>query len=365
MKKQLVFIILFTISMVINCKGAKTVHSYNNKSIEIDSLLLKKAYDIAQNIVIVDCHSHSLFRPGDDNEKQISFSSAELGCINGIVQSFPVNRNTDGTIADLRSVKQEIADNPVVQIAFSSYELKTENFSNNLKIVFSLESFKGLSEGNLSLLQRYFNEGVREIGIHNSGKDEIYEDNLLTEYGKNFIREVNRLGIICDITHIRSIIRNQIIELSEAPVIISHGGAYGAVESEFNIPDSILTKLVKKGGMVGITFFSGQISNKSLSEINNGVDWKEAARAGIEDLVDHIDYLKRKFGVDNIGIGSDYGGSGQMSPAGLETIEGYPLIVYSLLKRGYSEKEIEKIMGLNFIKYWERVETAKKITGDF
>ena len=84
-------------------------------------------------------------------------------------------------------------------------------------------------------------------------------------------------------------------------------------------------------------------------------------RASIADLIDQIDYLRKKVGIDFIGIGSDYGGSGRFAPQGLETIEGFPLIIYHLLKRGYKENEIEKIMGLNFIRFYERVEKISSI----
>lgn len=362
-----VFFVLLQLTTT-NCKGADKSWSNEQKNEDLDSLILKKANKLAERIQIIDCHSHSLFRLDNDKEKQITFSSLKSGSINNIVQAFPVNRSSEGSlseqiIADLRSVIEEMNNKMAhASLVLSSKDLMNRKDNSEPKVVFAIESFKGLSEGNLSLMQKYYDEGVREIGINSSGDDKVYEDELLTEYGKNYVKELNRLGMICDITHIRKSIQSQIIDLSQAPVIISHGGAIGAVASGFNTPDSILDKLVNKGGMIGVTLYSGQISNKTLKEIDSGVDWKEASRANIEELIDHIDYLKERIGIDYISIGSDYGGSGQMSPSGLETIKGYPLIIYYMLKRGYTEEEIEKIMGLNFVRYWERVEnTAQNI----
>ena len=356
--------LVIIVSITINCMGIRSSDNNKNQFNTLDSLLLKETYALANEITIIDCHSHSLFQSKNKNEKQVSFPAINAGSVNGIVQSFPVNRNNEGSIseqilADIQSVREEIRNKlPQVSIALQSTDFMNKPDNQNTTILFAVESFKGLSEGNISLLKKYHDEGVRVIGINNSGDDNIYNDNLLTNYGINYVEELNRLGMICDITHIRRSIQSQIIDLSTAPVIISHGGAFGAVGSEFNTPDSILIKMVQKGGMIGITLFSGQISNKVLSELESGVKWNKTSRATIEDLIDHIDYLREKIGIDYIGIGSDYGGSGKVSPTDLETISGYPMIIYQLLKHGYSKTDIKKIMGQNFLQFWKRVEEA-------
>lgn len=330
----------------------------------IDSVLLKKATKLADQIMMIDCHSHDLLRPWPDGKiVQVNYPMIKTGRLKGIVQGFPSNKNNEGPISeiiinDINSYKREIVDSSRnVSIILKSQDFKNCQKNVKLAMLIGLESFKGLGEGNLNLLPEYYHAGVRMIGINQSGLDTIYKDNRLTKYGSDFLREVNRLGMICDITHIRRPLQNQIIEESEAPVIISHGGAFQLVNSVFNTPDTLLQKLAAKEGMIGITFYSGQLSKKSLTELDAKVDYDKISRATINEFVDHVDYLKNLVGIDHIGIGSDYGGSGSISPIGLETIEGFPLIIYHMLKRGYSESEIEKVMGLNFIRFFERVES--------
>ncbi|MBU1014750.1 MAG: dipeptidase [Bacteroidetes bacterium] len=334
--------------------------NYLKQTEDFDEFLWNKTLEIFERTLIIDCHLHQPFRI-DQRPKQVTYSYLNSNKI-GIVRGFPLRRESSESIserimADIINFKKEIIDSAFnIQLVKNPDDFAAAVSSHQIPILIHLESFEGLAEGEVSNLQKYYNEGVRMIGFNQSGLDTVWLNDKLTRYGIDFIKELTRLGLICDITHIRRTIQNQVIELTDVPVIISHGGAFGAVNSVFNTPDSLLIKMTSKGGMIGVSFFSGQISTNVLSEINSGVEWDKTGRAAIEELIDHIDYLKKLVGIDHIGIGSDYGGSGSMSPTGLETIEGFPLIIYHLLKRGYSEEEIEKVLGLNYISFFKRIE---------
>lgn len=343
---------------------------YDKTSAQVeDQKLFENAKEIADRIMIIDYHNHSLFNssPANSNDNsQLTFPMLKASGLKAIVRSFPIKRDTTislylNIINDIKSFRKEIVDSSrYISVVQKSDDFISINQKGKSAVLIGLESFKGLSEGNLELLAKYYQNGVRMIGICNGGLDTVYIQDKLTAYGIKYVEELNRLGIICDITHMRRSIQNKIIELSKAPVIISHGGAFDFVNSRFNTPDTLLQKLKDKGGIIGLVFNPEQLSNNSLAEANSGVHYTKVSRAKIEELIDQIDYLKNKFGIGFVGIGSDYGGSGLLSPIGLETAEGFPLIIYHLLRRGYSEMEIEKVMGLNFIDFYKRVENATK-----
>jgi membrane dipeptidase len=324
-----------------------------------------QANKIAERIMIIDCHSHSLFSytaPPEGFPREITFPLLHEGRVKGLVQGFPVFGSKSGTIserifADMDLIKARIKDESLD----GSFVLKSGDFytlqkKNTTAIMIMLENFEGICEGNINLLSRYYNEGVRQIGFYSKNLDALYDNENLSKSGIDYIHEMNRLGIICDITHILEALRGKVIEESRAPVILSHANSISIVESGNNATDATIAQLVKKGGMICVSFNSGRISQAVLAQMTSEKDPAKWPRAGIDELIDHIDYLKKNFGIDAIGIGSDYGGTGRTAPKGLETIAGFPLLIYHMVKRGYSESEIEKVMGLNFIRLFERVE---------
>lgn len=317
----------------------------------VDQKLFERAKEIADRIMIIDYHNHSLLKlspSNSSNNPQLTLPMLIASGLKGIVHGFPIKRDTtislyQNIINDIKSFRKGIVDSSRnISVVQRSDDFISINQKGKSAVLIGLESFKGLSEGNLELLAKYYQNGVRMIGICNGGLDSVYIQDKITSFGIKYLHELNRLEIICDITHMRRSIQSKIIELSKAPVIISHGGAYNFVNSRFNTPDTLLQKLKDKGGIIGITFNPEQLSNKSLAEANSGVPYSKVSRARIEEFIDHIDYLKNKFGIDFVGIGSDYGGSNLHSPIGLETAEGFPLIIYHLLKRGYSEKKLKE-----------------------
>ncbi|RPH34154.1 MAG: hypothetical protein EHM93_02010 [Bacteroidales bacterium] len=331
---------------------------------EFDKQTWEKAKKIAKQIAIIDCHSHDLFKPKNPIwPKQVTFSMLSENNVDCIVQNVPFdprdNKNPSERIfADIIKIKDIIkSDTAKVSLALASNDIKK---GKNTRIVLGLEYNFGLFNGSIDILSKYQKEGIRQITLSNGGMDTIYvkkgEVFQLTPFGIALISEMNRLGIICDVTHMPNEVRNLVIETSKSPVIISHANAQGVVKDAFNVSDLTLEKLKVKGGLIGLTFFSESVSNECLNQRGKFQNPKDMPRAKVEEFVDHIDYLKKKEGIDYLSIGSDYGGSGRMAPKGLETIEGFSLIIYYLVERGYTKKEIEKIFKLNYILFFERVE---------
>ena len=248
-------------------------------------------------------------------------------------------------------------------------------------------------EGDLANLQHFYDRGIRYVtpahSLSNHISDSSYDTNRqwdgLSEFGREAIVEMNRLGIMVDVSHVSDDAFWQIMELTEAPVIASHSSARHFTPGfERNMSDDMIVALAKNGGVIQINFgstFVNQVSrdygdarmaagraylaeHPELSEefIYRGygeIYEKEHGPlpfASVDDVLDHFDHVVKLTSVDNVGIGSDFDGVGDSLPIGLKDVSQYPNLVEGLLKRGYSEEDIRKILGENALRVWEAVE---------
>ena len=247
-------------------------------------------------------------------------------------------------------------------------------------------------QGDLSRVQYYFDRGIRYITLTHSKTNHIsdssYDENIqwhgLSEFGKNLIEEMNKVGIMVDISHVNDEAFYQAIELSQVPVIASHSSLrYFTPGFERNVDDAMLSKLAEKGGVIQINFGSSFISSRprdylvtmnsflgsrlgqNLEEVSEQ-DIRETRSefiannpypyAGLDEVLDHFDRVVQLVGIDHVGIGSDYDGVGDTLPIGLKDVSTYPALIQGLLERGYSRKDIQKILGGNLIRVWKEVE---------
>ena len=250
-------------------------------------------------------------------------------------------------------------------------------------------------ENSLSLLRIFRQLGVRYMTLTHgdtlewadSATDEEKHGGL-TPFGEEVIIEMNRLGMLVDISHVSVETMKDAIRLSQAPVIASHSSARAVADHPRNVPDDVLTLVAENGGVVMVNFYSGFVVPESTQIMNDwyGVRrrlkaelpddrdyetasakwWKEhpMAPGTIHDVVDHIDHIAKVAGIDHVGLGGDFDGVGTL-PKQLEDVSTYPLITQALLDRGYSDEEIRKILGLNALRVLRAAdEVAEKLTGN-
>jgi membrane dipeptidase len=220
-------------------------------------------------------------------------------------------------------------------------------------------------ENSLGALRAFFELGARymtlthssNIDWADSGTDTPVHDGL-TEFGKEVVREMNRLGMIVDLSHTSPATMNDALEVTEVPVIFSHSSARALVEHGRNVPDEILRRLPDNGGIVMVTFVPGFI-NAAVR------DWQalpeeqrsrtDEPRASLSDVADHIDHIRRVAGADHVGIGGDFDGISSV-PTGLEDVSTYPALFAELSRRGWSEEDLRKLAGENVLRVWHRAE---------
>ncbi|HEY8927675.1 MAG TPA: dipeptidase [Mucilaginibacter sp.] len=219
-----------------------------------------------------------------------------------------------------------------------------------------------------------------------SARDEVTKkDSLkhlgLTDYGKQIVRHLNELGVMVDVSHVGEQTFYDVIATSTKPVIASHSCAYALDPNRRNLKDDQLRALVKNGGIVCVNFYSGFVDSTyspkvsaflhkhkreldSLVKVYNDGDLanirlnaiyrseSDKIRPPLSLLIKHIDYIAKLIGVDHVGIGSDFDGA-ESYPLGLDSVADYPKITEELLKLGYSEKDIDKILGGNFLRVFK------------
>jgi membrane dipeptidase len=260
-------------------------------------------------------------------------------------------------------------------------------------------------EDSLPTLREFHRLGVRYMTLTwnntnnwaDAGRGEK-KHNGLSEFGKEVVREMNRLGMLIDVSHVSDKTMSDALDVSKSPVIASHSSARALSDVPRNIPDDLLKRIAKNGGVVNINFYTmfvdvntgrplSDARDAKLKPQQDAIDEKykndperrsdesfklEAAHPlpplPISKLIDHIDHIVKVAGIDHVGIGADFDGATDM-PQGAEDVSMLPNITYELLKRGYSERDIRKILGENFLRAFAEAErvaraTSKSISGD-
>ena len=256
-------------------------------------------------------------------------------------------------------------------------------------------------ENSLGALRNFYRLGIRYMTLtHNVSHDwadahrgEV-KNNGLNDFGKEVVREMNRLGMLVDISHVSEKVMNDVLDVATAPIIASHSGARGVNDHTRNVSDAVLKRVAKNGGVIMINFYpsfldarTNREENERSAKLKQQIDllrekfrsddaaYNDAVRrlegenpiyiADYKRIVDHIDHIKQVAGIDNIGIGSDYDGV-PFLPAGMNGMEDLVLVTYEMLRRGYTEIEIRKVLGENFMRAFaqaEKVAGKRQISG--
>jgi membrane dipeptidase len=256
-------------------------------------------------------------------------------------------------------------------------------------------------ENSLYALRNFYRLGIRYMTLtHNVSHDwadahrgEV-KNNGLSDFGKEVVREMNRLGMLVDISHVSVKVMNDVLDVTKSPIIASHSGARGVNDHTRNVPDDVLKRVAQNGGVIMINFYPSFLDQRTNQEENarsqklrtqieelrkkyenDPQGYNEAERkllaenpiyvADYKRIVDHIDHMKKVAGIDIIGLGSDYDGV-PFLPAGMNGMEDLVLVTYEMLRRGYTEAEIRKVLGENFLRAFAKAEQVagnRKISG--
>lgn len=216
-------------------------------------------------------------------------------------------------------------------------------------VILGLEGAEAL-EGDLGVLRMFHRLGVRNIGLtwnfRNQAADGVAEERTgggLTAFGIALVEEMNRLGILVDIAHLSPAGVEDVLRVSQAPVIASHANARAVRDHRRNLTDAQLEKIARNGGVVGVTF------------VPAFVDATDGG-ATLQRVLDHIDHMVGVMGDDHVGLGSDFDGFfGEEKTVGLEDVSRMPAITAGLLERGYSAASVQKILGGNFLRVFRQV----------
>lgn len=294
-------------------------------------------------------------------------------------------------------VKKSVNKSPsLAELAYSTDDIKRIVDLDKRAILIGMENGYPLGK-DLTLVKKYYDDGIRYITLCHTKDNQLCssstddnEDKGLSKFGSDVVNEMNKAGIIIDVSHVSDKAFYDILKLTKTPVIASHSNARSLCDHPRNMSDDMLKALANNGGVVHINFVNSYLKTQeenpqrdsAFAELRNNFDFdnmtkeergkfhKEMKRlskefpsdkATLKDVVDHIDYIVQLIGIDHVGIGSDFDGGGGLK--GVFDSSEMGNITTELIKRGYSEKEIKKIWGDNFMRVFREVENYSKNNG--
>jgi membrane dipeptidase len=218
-------------------------------------------------------------------------------------------------------------------------------------------------DDSLAVLRDYHRLGVRYLTLSHSVNTKWADSsgdkpahNGLTDFGKDVVRELNRLGVMVDISHVADKTFWDALETSKAPLVASHSSMRAIGGHARNMTDDMVRALGAKGGVVMINYSVGFLSNERFQAQQRNVPVAELPRVSWEKIVDHIDYAVKLVGPTHVGLGSDFDGT--TVPDGMEDVSKLPKITAALLAKGYSEQDVKNILGENILRLLERVDAV-------
>lgn len=299
-------------------------------------------------------------------------------------------RARDLLAATLKQIEVHSSD---LALSTSSQEVRAARAENKIAVLLGVEGGHAI-DNKLAILREFHARGVRYMTLtHNAATEwadssnDAPRHNGLTDFGKQVIREMNRIGMLVDVSHVSDSTFYDVLEASRAPVIASHSCCRALCDAPRNLDDAMIKALASAGGVIHITFHDSFLSqeyanaNRALaSEIasqeqavnekfgenearnlmelqrlsNESIRAGELPQVSWEKIVDHIDHAVAVAGADHVGVGSDFDGA--FMPAGMEDASKFPAITEGLLKRGYGEAAIRKILGENTLRVMDDAE---------
>jgi membrane dipeptidase len=373
-----------------------------------DDALRQKAKDLAQKFIIVDTHVDVPWRLQKKMEDvsvrteggDFDYVRAKEGGFDAPFMSIYVpsvlqkqagasKRKADSLIDLVEKLAKDHPDK--FAMAYRPEDVISNSAKGLISFPMGIENGSPI-EDDIKNVEHFFKRGVRYITLTHA------EDNLicdasyslnnkwsgLSPFGKKVVEEMNRVGMMVDVSHVSDKTIEQVLQISKAPVIASHSSCRHFTPGFIrNLPDYLIKAIAKKGGVVQINFGSAFLEPKHSkgfmdqrahmtewalkNKISQGSkefqDYEDEyerthpiPRATIDQLADHIDHVVKLVGINHVGLGSDFDGVGDTLPEGIKDVSQYSNLIFVLLKRGYSEKNIEKICSKNTFRVWKNVE---------
>ncbi len=309
-------------------------------------------------------------------------------------QDFPPERWLPRSLEVLDALHAEVAANAKdMEFAYTAADVERIHKQGKLAAMASLEGGHLIADS-VGTLRAFYRLGVRYMTLahfaSNSFADSMTGMQLhtgLSPFGKELVREMNKMGMIIDVSHISDKAVLDAVEHSRAPVIASHSSVKAIAPIVRNMPDSVIQSIARRGGVICVNFHAGYLAkpaydvffrnraarDEEIKKITDKkpVDWaavravqkkyfEKMPKTDFQLLLKHIDHIAKTAGPDHVGLGSDFDGISGMVPTGMEDVSKYPVLVKGLIDLGYSDTDIRKIMGLNLLRVLRQTEEVAK-----
>jgi membrane dipeptidase len=374
-----------------------------------------RARQIQNSAIVVDTHADTPQRFLDENfdiasdagEGHIDLQKIHAGNLGAEFFSIWVDPKLKGVYTHraldlIDSVYEQAKKHPGEMVmAFSAGDIERAHQQKKFAALMGVEGGHAI-ENDLHILRDFYRLGVRYMTLTHTNTNEwadssgdiddakIQHHNGLTDFGKQVVLEMNRLGMMVDISHVSDKTFADVIATTKAPVIASHSSARALANAPRNMTDEMLQAMTRNGGVVMVNFYNGFLDQQFLdaqkaqeTERQRAVDdavaaWKrdhpgqqvpfdvtenverawenKVPRPPFSRLIDHIDHVAKVAGIDHVGLGSDFDGVSGQTPAGMHGAADLPKITQALLDRGYTEAQIRKILGGNLLRAFHEVE---------
>ena len=291
------------------------------------------------------------------------------------------------TLEQIDLIRQLAARHPALELAFTAADVRRIMSTGKVASLLGAEGGHSMA-GSMGTLRALYQLGVRYMTLtHNlnlpwadSATDEPAAGGL-TSFGREVVREMQRLGMLVDLSHVAATTMSDALDTAEAPVIFSHSSAFAICDHPRNVPDHILARLAANGGLCMITFVPAFVSQRCrdwelelMADMERqGLDYRDLSarrkikgdwqarnprpRATLADVLAHAEQVRQVAGIDHIGLGGDYDGV-DAQPDGLEDVSCYPALIEALLDRGWSQADCGKLTCGNLLRVMEDAEAA-------
>lgn len=391
----------------------------NNSGSDKDEQLRAKANELAQRFILTDGHVDLPYRlrikrfqlqreymgiPVSTKEGDFDYERAKKGGLDApfmsiyIPSDYQLKQDKGKALADslINMIRGIVDAHPdKFALAGTPRDIETNTLAGKISLPMGMENGAPIGDS-LENVKYFFDRGIRYITLTHGKDNQICDssyDSLnkwkgLSPFGEKVVAEMNRVGIMVDISHVSDSTFYDVMKITRAPVIASHSSCrFYTPGFQRNMSDEMLKALAKNGGVIQINFGASfldslaRVNHKLLDSLESiliakGLTSRDSAAqpiidqfaknhaelySDVERVADHVDHVVKVAGIDHVGIGSDYDGVGDSLPLGLKDVSDYPNLIYVLLKRGYTDEDIEKICSKNVFRVWNKViEVADK-----